>query len=83
MLAGGKRHWRSFRRLAANDLRWARILARCCLVAARWDKGIVVLTSTAIRCFIGTRGGAFWYRTGSRIRGISAVRYLCAQAGMI
>ncbi len=87
-LAGGKRIWRSFRRLAANDLCWGAdigaLLSWDCR-PSHGDKVIVVaISGDPLFYGIGTRArGAFWYRTGSHYPRIALYSILpCAQAGI-
>ncbi|SUG82796.1 cobalt-precorrin-6Y C(5)-methyltransferase [Salmonella enterica subsp. enterica] len=67
-LAGGKRHLAQFPAFGGERFTLgADIGALLSWIAARWDKGIVVLAS-GDPLFLWHRytpGGAFWYRTGS------------------
>ncbi|SQI23087.1 cobalt-precorrin-6Y C(5)-methyltransferase [Salmonella enterica subsp. arizonae] len=81
----GKRHLAQFPTFAANDLRWARILARCCPGLPPVGINGLWCWPPAIRCFygIGTHLVAhFGIEQVRIIPGISAVQYLCAQAGI-
>ncbi|ENG1168063.1 cobalt-precorrin-7 (C(5))-methyltransferase [Salmonella enterica subsp. enterica] len=84
-LAGGKRHLAQFPAFGGERFTLgADIGALLSWIAARWDKGIVVLASGDPLFYgIGTRLVAhFGIEQVRIIPGISAVQYLCAQAGI-